>query len=191
MTKMVMYIKQKGETMNRQEALREAARRIESGAYYAWSSPADCNCGIVAQVVSHRDRHQLHDSIGVISCWSMRDEAFTCPITDLPENYIIRVLRETGFTHEDICSIEFLSDENVRKRAGMVLGEYSTYRQQKLQIVSRLGKRILISNDRANKFAVVKYFRAMANVLDEQEEEYASLPVDDVMFQTTPVAVLR
>ena len=143
--------------MNRQEALREAARRIEVGEVrYDWSRMYSCNCGVLAQVVSkatvrevrRQTRSGAKPFFGVWNDWQKPGFAL-CPISKIPVGTIFHDLLSVGFSPADVGNLEICADPAVRARV-RAEGDGDFF-------------------DYAEPHAVVLYMRAWADLLDEQE----------------------
>jgi hypothetical protein len=127
-------------------ALRQTARRLESGADYAWGNHGSCNCGNLLQVITTLNRTEIlrlaHTGIGE---WTELAEDY-CNVSNLPADQLISHLIEAGLTTSDIHNIEYLEDR---------------------AILDRLpgGFRWLKRNERAD---VILYLDEMANMLEEK-----------------------
>jgi hypothetical protein len=95
------------------EALREAARRLEKSASYQWGHMGQCNCGFLAQVVTHKSAGEIHDrAMRGHGDWSEQLNDY-CPSTGLPLADLIEELLTFGFDREDLRHLERLSDPEV------------------------------------------------------------------------------
>lgn len=142
-------------TMTLPAALREAARRIETGEVrYYWYNPKDCNCGVLAQVLLGVDAEQInrlaYDGLLPIGSWGTAVRRQSCPLTDLPAGHILRALADAGLTGQQIYDLEMMEDCDVRVAAGLADGDE--------------GPR-----------AVVAYMRAMALMLEPVPAEEPEL----------------
>lgn len=128
------------------QALRETARRLNGGAYYAWGHHGGCNCGNLLQVISTLSKEEIvqhaHTGIGE---WSEIAEDF-CMVSSAPAYFLIARLEAIGLTPTDIHHIEYLTDRDVLERLPG-------------------GFRWLKRNVREN---VIVYFEAFANLLEEK-----------------------
>lgn len=138
-------------------ALREAARRIETGEVsYSWMNIARCNCGVLAQVLLGFDSKELEWRIfqgrgffGFSGTWGRNLEIEAqCKATGLPLHEVLRSLIAAGLSTLDMAHLEGLSAYAIRCRAGLpstdLFGDYS---------------------EAPN---VIRYMRAWADMLDEQ-----------------------
>lgn len=128
------------------EALRETARRLSNGAYYAWGHHGGCNCGNLLQVVTHLTKEEIlqyaHTAPGE---WTELAEE-SCSVTSLPLNILMTELQKLGLTPTDIHNIEYLEDRKVLDRLPG-------------------GFRWLKRNQRED---VILYFYAMADLLEDE-----------------------
>ena len=96
-------------------ALRETARRLRSGATYAWGNHGACNCGNLLQVVTNLSRAEIlrhaHAGIGE---WTELAEDY-CGVTNAPVSLMISHLQQLGLTPTDIHNLEYLEDKDVLK----------------------------------------------------------------------------
>jgi hypothetical protein len=97
-------------------ALRQTARRLESGSEYAWGNHGSCNCGNLLQVITALNRTEIlrlaHTGIGE---WTELAEDY-CNVSNLPADQLISHLIEAGLTPSDIHNIEYLEDREVLDR---------------------------------------------------------------------------
>lgn len=128
------------------EALRETARRLRNGAYYAWGHHGGCNCGNLLQVVTKLSKEEIlnyaHTAPGE---WTELAEE-SCSVTSVPLNLLMTELQKLGLTPTDIHNIEYLEDRKVLEHLPG-------------------GFRWLKRNQRED---VILYFEAMADLLEEQ-----------------------
>jgi hypothetical protein len=100
-------------TIELTEALRETARRLRSGAAYAWGNHGSCNCGNLLQVVTKLSKEDIlrhaHSGIGE---WTELAEDH-CGITKAPVSLMITHLQKLGLTPTDIHNLEYLEDKEV------------------------------------------------------------------------------
>jgi hypothetical protein len=94
-------------------ALRDTAKRLKDGAYYAWGHHGACNCGHLLQSVTKLSKEEIlryaHTGIGE---WTELADDY-CDTTNAPVDLLIKKLAEIGFTPSDIHSIEYLTDRQV------------------------------------------------------------------------------
>lgn len=94
-------------------ALRETARRLREGAYYAWGHHGGCNCGNLVQVVCDLNKETvLTIAQAQPGEWTeIAEEA--CSVTHWPLMDILRRLEELGLTPSDIHHLEYLDDKKI------------------------------------------------------------------------------
>ena len=96
-------------------ALRETARRLRGGAYYAWGHHGGCNCGNLIQVVTNLSKEEIlahaHHGTGE---WTEIAESY-CGVTNAPHSLLMHKLELIGLTPVDIHNIEYLEDREVLK----------------------------------------------------------------------------
>jgi len=146
------------------EALRETARRLRNGSYYAWGHHGGCNCGNLLQVICNLSKEEIltyaHTGTGE---WTELAEEY-CSVSNAPLYLLMNKLEKLGLTPTDIHNIEYLEDREV------------------LNYIPE-GFRWLQRNVRND---VIIYFEAMANMLEEKlldsiEVSYESLLAEQMI----------
>lgn len=130
------------------EALRETAARLATGAKYEWGHMGSCNCGHLAQTITHYTKGQIHGAaMWRYGDWreQLRDY---CPQSGLPLDEIIDQMLEMGLSREDLAHLEALSHP---------------------AILARLPQHHLKHNLRND---VVRYLNTWAELLEEQTLVY-------------------
>ncbi|WP_299699916.1 hypothetical protein [uncultured Pontibacter sp.] len=94
-------------------AIRETADRLALGDNYQWGHMGNCNCGHLAQTITHYDKGQIHGA----AMWrhgdwteQLRDY---CPQSGLPMDEIIDQMLAWGLSPTDLAYLERLSDPAV------------------------------------------------------------------------------
>lgn len=128
------------------QGLRDAAERLAAGAHYAWGHHGACNCGHLLQVITKLDEKEIlryaHSGAGE---WT-EIAAESCAVTGAPLQLLLAKLEAAGLTPTDIHHLEYLSDKSVLHHLPG-------------------GFRWLKRNLRED---VIAYFRAFANMLEDQ-----------------------
>ena len=96
------------------EKLREAASNIESGAKYNWGNPARCNCGHLAQCMTHFSSERIFQSAQAqqLDEWSEFANDY-CPASGAPMDDIMDLMFDAGLELDDIHQLEHLSNKTV------------------------------------------------------------------------------
>lgn len=138
------------------DALRETAQRLENGASYAWGHHGACNCGNLLQVVTKLTKQEIlqraHTGLGE---WTELADDY-CGVTNAPVDLLLSKLMGLGLTNTDVHNLEYLEDKKV---LALLPG----------------GFRWLRRNDRDD---VIAYFRAFAQLLEDQLIKEIVLPQD-------------
>jgi len=133
-------------------ALRETARRLENGVYYAWGNHGSCNCGNLLQVITGLGKEEIirfaRTGVGE---WTELAVDY-CGVTNTPVNMLISELQNLGLTPTDIHNLEYLQDKSVLEKLPG-------------------GFRWLRRNVRED---VIVYFQIFAHVLEEKLSELNS-----------------
>jgi hypothetical protein len=125
-------------------ALRATAARLEAGAPYKWSHFGQCNCGNLAQTITHLSPAELQSAaFARAGDWGEQAREF-CPTSGYPLDYVFQRLFEIGMEPEDVQHLERLSDDRVLRRADA--GRLSHTRRED----------------------VVQYMRAWADLLEDR-----------------------
>ncbi|HWA35724.1 MAG TPA: hypothetical protein VG737_16390 [Cyclobacteriaceae bacterium] len=94
-------------------ALREAARKLGSSSNYQWGHMGLCNCGFLAQEVTHLSKEEIHRRAMMRhGDWSEQLNDY-CPSSGLPMDDMISDLITFGFDASDLKHLEYLSDDAI------------------------------------------------------------------------------
>lgn len=153
------------------QALREAARKIvDPASNYAWTSPTECNCGILASCVIGRNLDYMNDlskpsrnlfagywsdSICVIE--------LACERTGLAMPFVFAELRKVGINAPEICYVEYCSHPAVLSRMGYTHCPFSRGRSM-----------------RDDPTFVARYFTAWADMLEEEQPAIPTTTQDQI-----------
>lgn len=135
-------------------SLREAAKRLQSGARYYWGHHGACNCGQLLQVITTLSEGEIlrhaHTGNGE---WTELAEEY-CHISGTPVGLLIATLEKAGLTPADIRHLEYLTDRHVLEQLPG-------------------GFRWLKRNVRED---VVVYFETFADMLEDRMASAISIP---------------
>ncbi len=131
------------------DALRETADRLRRGSDYKWSNFGLCNCGHLAQTVTHRSPKEIHEAaLQRAGDWGQQALEY-CGETGLEMDHIMNELLKLGMSPSDIRDIERLSNPKVRRRMGATVTGVTHYARTD----------------------AIAYFEAWADLLEEQLPE--------------------
>lgn len=131
------------------DALRETADRLRTGSDYKWSNYGLCNCGHLAQTVTHRSPKAIHEAaMKRAGDWGQQALEY-CGQTGLEMDHIMAQLLDLGLSPTDIRDIERLGNPKVRRRMN----------------APHLGVTHYARTD------AIAYFEAWADLLEEQLPE--------------------
>lgn len=95
------------------EAIRQTAQRLAKGDNYQWGHMGSCNCGHLAQTITHYTKGKIHGA----AMWrhgdwreQLRDY---CPQSGLPMDQIIDQMVDFGLSPDDLTHLERLSHPKV------------------------------------------------------------------------------
>lgn len=91
-------------------ALRQTADRLSQGDNYQWGHMGSCNCGHLAQTITHYNKGQIHGAaMRRHGDWAEQLRDY-CPQSGLPLDEIIDQMLDWGFSTADLSHLERLSD---------------------------------------------------------------------------------
>ena len=126
--------------------LRETARVLENSVLYQWGHMGACNCGFLAQQISHLGKDEIHArAMEQSGDWNQQLVDY-CPSSGLRMDDLISTMLNAGFSINDLKHLERLSDPAVLRTLP-------------------LSERYLHHNIRED---VVKYFRTWADLLETE-----------------------
>lgn len=135
-------------------ALRRTADKMQNGSQYMWGHMGSCNCGNLAQEITHRTKAEIHAyAMQGHGDWNEQLNDY-CETSTMPIDLIIFDLLTSGFSIEDLQNLEKLSDKEILMRLP-------------------IEKRYLHHNVRED---VIVYLHEWANMLEEQLLETIKLP---------------
>ncbi|WP_347159322.1 hypothetical protein [Pontibacter chitinilyticus] len=136
------------------QVLRDTAQRLAQGAAYQWGHMGSCNCGHLAQTITHYSKGRIHGAaMRRHGNWQEQLRDY-CPLSGLPLDEIIDQMLEMGLSTDDLAHLERLSHPAITARLPA---------QQKF----------LKHNVRDD---VVLYLYTWAELLEEQLETKATIP---------------
>jgi hypothetical protein len=143
--------------------LRKTADTIERSSSYQWGHMGACNCGFLAQEITHLRKDEIHER-AMQGCgdWSEQLNDY-CPTSGLLMDNLISQMISVGFDTDDLKHLERLSDKKIL--------ESIPFEERHLQ--------------HNNKADAVKYIRSWAELLENDLLNIIKLP--DL---TQPVSIL-
>ncbi|RTQ51514.1 hypothetical protein EJV47_06855 [Hymenobacter gummosus] len=150
------------------EALRHTAQRLSTQAPYQWGHMGSCNCGHLAQTVTHLSKAEIHArALRRHGDWDQQLRDY-CPASGLPMDEVIDEMLALGFTRADLAHLERLSDPAIRAD---------------IPLERRLALRHNYRDD------VVLYLRTWARQLEDQL--LGQLPLPALPAAAEPAAVVQ
>lgn len=141
------------------QILRRAAFELANGSDYQWGHMGSCNCGFLAQQVTHLKKNEIHTyAMQGHGDWSEQLKDY-CPTSGLPMDNVITELINFGFDTGDLIHLERLTDRQV------------------LNVIPS-EERDLKHNVKAD---VIRYLRAWADFLEAKFIENVRLPQLDLV----------
>jgi hypothetical protein len=95
------------------EVLRKTAENIEKSNECQWGHMGSCNCGFLAQQVTHLNKTQIHSAaMQGYGDWTEQLNDY-CPTSGLKLDDLISTLINFGFDADDLKHLERLSDPKI------------------------------------------------------------------------------
>ena len=96
------------------QALRDTAQRLATQAPYQWGHMGSCNCGHLAQTITHLTKAEIHArAMQRYGDWE-RQIIDYCPTSGLPIDQTIDEMLALGFSRTDLTHLERISDPGIR-----------------------------------------------------------------------------
>ena len=93
--------------------LRETARAIGIDGDYQWGHMGSCNCGFLAQQITHLKKSQIHSyAMQRYGDWNEQLNDY-CPSSGMPMDDLISEMISFGFDTDDLKNLERLSDKRI------------------------------------------------------------------------------
>jgi hypothetical protein len=95
------------------QALRNTARKLEESSDYQWGHMGSCNCGFLAQEITHLRKEEIHArAMCRYGDWSEQLNDY-CPTSGFLIDDLISEMLRFGFDRDDLVNLERLSDPQV------------------------------------------------------------------------------
>lgn len=113
--------------MNKIQALEKTIYNLENDVYpYGWEDVESCNCGILARTLLKGGGVRANGfgeapMIEHVGTFSRRAH---CLLTGISLPIVFQKLKNSGFTFEELCHLEYLSDRVISEKAGIRVWEW-------------------------------------------------------------------
>ncbi|WP_224998323.1 hypothetical protein [Cesiribacter sp. SM1] len=98
-------------------ALQRTAEKLAKGAPYQWGHMGSCNCGHLAQELTHFTKAEIHRRALLSRSGDWNEQLIDyCPTSGLPMDDVISELLTAGLDIEELKHLERLSDARVLQR---------------------------------------------------------------------------
>lgn len=95
------------------QMLRNTASAIAKSPDYQWGHMGSCNCGFLAQQVTHLRKEEIHHrAMQRYGDWNEQLNDY-CPTSGLPMDDLIQRMLSAGFDVDDLKHLERLSDNKI------------------------------------------------------------------------------
>ena len=95
------------------QAIRQTAKMLEQSNHYQWGHMGSCNCGFLAQQITHLQKDEIHArAMQRVGDWN-EQLIYYCPTSGLPMDELIHQMLDFGFDVYDLRHLEKLSDKAV------------------------------------------------------------------------------
>lgn len=99
-------------------ALRKTSDKLEKGNPFEWGHMGSCNCGNLAQTITHFTKEEIHRfAMQKHGDWADQLIDF-CPTSGYPMDLIIQKMMDIGFSKDDLTHLEWLSDTSILDKIG-------------------------------------------------------------------------
>lgn len=98
------------------EAIEKTVLKLSSGASYQWGHMGACNCGNLAQELTHFSKAEIHQyAMQKHGDWNEQILDY-CPGSGFPIDLMISKMLNFGLTLDDLANLEKLSDQTILSR---------------------------------------------------------------------------
>jgi hypothetical protein len=98
------------------EAIEKTVAKLSNGAAYQWGHMGACNCGNLAQELTHFTKAEIHRyAMQKHGDWNEQILDY-CPTSGYPIDLMISKMLDFGLTLEDLANLERLSDQEILSR---------------------------------------------------------------------------
>jgi hypothetical protein len=95
------------------QALRNTVRRLEGSHDYQWGHMGSCNCGFLAQEITHLRKEEIHArAMCRYGDWSEQLNDY-CPTSGFLIDDLISEMLQFGFDRDDLVHLERLSHPDI------------------------------------------------------------------------------
>jgi hypothetical protein len=95
------------------EAIEKTILKLSNGAAYQWGHMGACNCGNLAQELTHFSKAEIHQyAMQKHGDWHEQVLDY-CPTSGFPIDLMISKMLDSGLTLEDLSNLERLSDQTI------------------------------------------------------------------------------
>lgn len=170
--------------MNKIQALELTIFNLENNVYgYNWLSPNHCNCGILARTLlggKYPSNCGYSDSPakGPVSVGVFSRRTF-CITTNLPLPEVFQVLKDAGFTYQELLDLEYLGN-------GKIVGIMGRELSKTLS-----GCIAMSNNQHTDKSSLILYLKTWVRILKEEEQTPISTPQvkEKTVYVSVPVSI--
>ena len=98
------------------QAIHKTIDRLQHGADYQWTHMGRCNCGQLAQSITHLSQAELHRlALQKEGDWGQKSIDY-CADSGFPIDQVISLMLDIGLNTDDLYSLERLSSPRILKR---------------------------------------------------------------------------
>lgn len=98
------------------EAIERTILKLSNGAAYQWGHMGACNCGNLAQELTHFSKSEIHQyAMQKHGDWNEQILDY-CPTSGLPIDLMISTMLNFGLTLDDLANLEKLADKTILNR---------------------------------------------------------------------------
>jgi len=137
--------------------LRKTAMVLAESSDYQWGHMGSCNCGYLAQQITHLKKNQIHSyAMQRYGDWNEQLNDY-CPASGLPMDDLISEMISFGFDTDDLKNLERLSDKRILN--SLPEGERNLYFNVKNDVIAYLNAwASLLEEDYVNQIKLTDLF---------------------------------
>jgi hypothetical protein len=122
--------------LNVVNVLRKTAVVLAESSEYQWGHMGSCNCGYLAQQITHLKKNQIHSyAMQRHGDWNEQLNDY-CPTSGLPMDDLISEMINFGFDTDDLKNLERLGDKRIL--SSLPEGERNLYFNLKNDVITYL-----------------------------------------------------
>ncbi|WP_111669532.1 hypothetical protein [Algoriphagus litoralis] len=150
------------------DAIEKTVQKLSNGAAYQWGHMGACNCGNLAQELTHLSKADIHRyAMQKHGDWNEQLLDY-CPSSGYPIDLMISTMLDFGLTLEDLANLEKLSDP-------LILAQIPIEKRDQLNKNSR--EDVILYMETWAKLLREKWITENYSLIESELEKKLELPV--------------